>query len=254
MPYGTKAPYRRRYYRRSSKPKARTRVDKAQNTRIKKLEQKEVKFITKHDENISNVNTTSTNLSVTPPVVPGQTYLIPPIYSSPAKYGRIGEEINVRSIELTIRLTAGTPDNQRFILLWDHRPTYQGSDGGNPPKLDRLNNLLSWDSILEHTTNGATTAVNLISPINVANHKARRFSIVMDKTVKKRQNGGEPLQFTMKKNYKGLKLKYEDGVGQPLQSIYPINKQLILCYLSNENPGGNAPQFDYSFMLRWTDL
>lgn len=251
MPYGTKTPYRRRYYRRSSKPKARTRVDRSQNKRISKLEKaKEVKFVTKHDENISNSNYLA-NSTVNPALQ--QIKLIPAIYSSPATYGRIGEEIFVRSIEFTLRMTAGAPQSQRFILLWDHRPTYQGFDTSTPPKLDRLDNFLSWESLLEHFQVNATTSVNLISPINVANHKARRFSIVMDKTVKKVQNGGEPIQFTVKRNYKSLKLKFEDGVGTALQSVYPINKQLVLCYLSTSPPGSSAPEFDYSFMMRYTD-
>ncbi len=243
---------KRRYKR---KPKARKRIDKLQNKRIKRLEEAtERKFaqikpvqvmVSSHITNTDNI------------------YAVIPVPGTDSPYGMIGNQLSLRNVrtdfQLTNTLVSGA--DVRVIFFWNVCPrTWATTATTLPPASTAVNP--SWPQLLHgfvdepSATNSRANMVAGRQLISSSNESP--IKVLSDKIVhlggKESSNSSKKLTFS--KNYKSMKLTY--NVGSQSATYAPVNRQLYMAILpchTNEEEGSAAGSvyLSYSSQMHYTD-
>lgn len=234
---------RRHGRRRKRRPRARTKVDKSQNRRIKRLENAtETKF---------NYHTFSDTLSSQLAANVDQIYpLLPDMVQGDQPTEMQGNQISLKSVNVKLAIHTSSHGNNsvRVIFFWRRVPvTYVNSAAspGHPPAATTLQP--NWDSLINDfmlTPTASETQFNMISPrqlLTVSNKSPLIF--LSDRVYQIKPNNqvgvtgnGTPSSgvkyLTFSKSYKDMKLTFNNS---NTTSGGPVNRQLFVAIVPTRN-------------------
>ncbi len=246
---------KRRYTR---KPRARKRIDKAQNKRLSRLEESiERKFVQDKPVQVM-VSAALTNTQ--------QIYaVIPQLGTGTSSNFMIGNQVSLKNVKVGFQLTNTlvTGADVRVIFFWNVCPrTWATTATTDPPSSTAV--APSWPQLL-HGFIGDATATNsranmvagrqLISASNESPIK-----VLSDKIIhlggKESSNSSKKLTFS--KSYKSMKLTYNNFSEATRTTFTPVNRQLYMAVLpceTNEEEGSDAGSvyLSYASQMHYTD-